>query len=864
MRKVVSYFLLSYLILSMGCKVNKSFDSNSAKNMEKIMLDDVVIRPQAKVKTVPYQPMPKRVVDLLHTKLELAFDYDKQWVIGKAFLTIKPYFLPVQNFTLDAKGFEIQQIKAVLGKDTLALTYQYDTFKIDIQLPKELKRTDTFQVILNYIAKPSELKNKGGSAITDNKGLYFINPKETDPYKPKQIWTQGEAENSSAWFPTIDVPGEKHTQEIFITIAENETSLSNGLLMSSKKIGNGLKIEHWSQKLPHAPYLAMLAIGNFTVTKDKWRDKEVNYYLEPAYQKHAKMIFGKTPKMIEVYSKLTGVDYPWEKFSQVVARDFVSGAMENTGAVLHYEGVQHDARQHLDNNHEDIIAHELFHQWFGDYVTARTWSQLPLNESFATYGEYLWNEAEYGKDFADYQFERSRNAYFRSKNKHTQPTIRYFYSDPDELFDVLSYQKGGRILHMLRNQLGDEVFFKGINLYLTKNAFGIADIHDLRKAFEQASGEDLNLFFNQWFLGSGHPIVQVKYDYNVDRKSIVVKVMQVKDSLQSVFNSSQSVFSFPVKIGIGDSSGLVITESIIISKKYEEFEFPYNQIPDYISFDEDGVLLGQLAETKSNERWLNQFLKSKNYGTYNRANDVIKKWNLPADMPLFEKAIRAGITNETWFKQIDALNLLNTQPALIDSFKNTIINLSFNHPVSKVRTEALVTLSSLGKESLPYLIKSLGDSSYMLVSTSLGLIGQIDLDTAIYFANQQVPVSSGEIHESIAELYAKKGNINAGAYFKSQLGKYGLYRSPILRYFGDYITKSILKEGEWCLQILDEYISISSDTDLDKRVIRMNSKIRKQLVTEMKVAPENQQEFYNKLLEQLNNIDKKLKLRSKT
>ena len=828
------------------------------------MLDDVVIRPQAKVKAVPYQPMPKRVVDLLHTKLELAFDYDKQWVIGKAYLNIKPYFLPVQNFTLDAKGFQIQQIKAVIGKDTLVVTYQYDTFKIDIQLPKELKRTDTFQVILNYIAKPSELKNKGGSAITDNKGLYFINPKETDPNKPKQIWTQGETENSSAWFPTIDVPGEKHTQEIYITIGENETSLSNGLLMSSKKIGNGLKIEHWSQKLPHAPYLAMLAIGNFTVTKDKWRDKEVNYYLEPAYQKHAKMIFGKTPKMIEVYSKLTCVDYPWEKFSQVVARDFVSGAMENTGAVLHYEGVQHDERQHLDNNHEDIIAHELFHQWFGDYVTARTWSQLALNESFATYGEYLWNESEYGKDFADYQFERARNSYFRSKNKHVSPIVRYFYNDPDELFDVLSYQKGGRVLHMLRNQLGDEVFFKGINLYLTKNAFGTADIHDLRKAFEQSSGEDLNLFFNQWFLGAGHPTVQVKYDYNVDRKSIIVKVMQVKDSSLSVFNSPQSVFNFPIKIGIGDSSGLVKTESIIISKKYEEFEIPYNQIPGYISFDEEGVLLGQISETKSNERWLNQFLTSKNYGTYIRANDVIKKWNLPSDMPLFEKAIRAGIKHETWFKQIDALNLLNTQPALIDSFKNQIIDLSFNHSISKVRTEALVTLSSLGKESLPYLIKSLNDSSYMVVSTTLGLMGQIDLDTAIFFANQQVPVSSGEIHESIAELYAKKGNINASAYFKSQLGKYGLYRVPILRYFGDYITKSSLKEGELCLQILDEYISISSDTDLDKRVIRMNSKIRKQLVTETKAAPENQQEYYNKLLEQLNNIDKKLKLRSKT
>jgi aminopeptidase N len=213
----------------------------------------------------------------------------------------------------------------------------------------------------------------------------------------------------------------------------------------------------------------MLAIGNFTVTKDKWRDKEVNYYLEPEYQKHAKMIFGKTPKMIEVYSKLTGVDYPWEKFSQVVARDFVSGAMENTGAVLHYEGVQHDSRQHLDNNHEDIIAHELFHQWFGDYVTARTWSQLALNESFATYGEYLWNESEYGKDFADYQFERARNSYFRSKNKHVSPNqIKLIINDDADVYT----EDNKLLLRFRKNKLPqkdiDEFYDNVIHFALTK------------------------------------------------------------------------------------------------------------------------------------------------------------------------------------------------------------------------------------------------------------------------------------------------------------------------------------------------------------------------------------------------------------
>ena len=309
MRKVICYFLLSNLLFTWGCKVNKSFESGSGKKIEKIILDDVVIKPGNLNKPVSYQPMAKKDIDLIHTRLELSFDENNEWVIGKANLTIKPYFLPIQKFYLDAKGFQINSINGVFNRDTFSLDYTYDSLKLEIFLARSLSSNDTFKVLIDYIAKPSELRSQGGSAITDNKGLYFINSKGTDPYKPRQIWTQGETENSSAWFPTVDVPGEKHTQEIYVTIRENEKSLSNGLLLSSKKLGNGYKVDYWSQKLPHAPYLTMLAIGDFTITKDKWRDKEVSYYLEPAYAQYAKLIFGKTPKMIDVYSKLTGVDY---------------------------------------------------------------------------------------------------------------------------------------------------------------------------------------------------------------------------------------------------------------------------------------------------------------------------------------------------------------------------------------------------------------------------------------------------------------------------------------------------------------------------------------------------------------------------
>ena len=855
MRKAVCYFLLSNLLFTWGCKVNKSFESDSGKKIEKIILDDVVIKPGNLNKPIPYQPMAKKDIDLIHTRLELSFDENNEWVIGKANLTIKPYFLPIQKFYLDAKGFQINSINGVFNRDTFSLDYTYDSLKLEIFLAKSLSSNDTFKVLIDYIAKPSELRSQGGSAITDNKGLYFINSKGTDPYKPRQIWTQGETENSSAWFPTVDVPGEKHTQEIFVTIRENEKSLSNGLLLSSKKLGNGYKVDYWSQKLPHAPYLTMLAIGDFTITKDKWRDKEVSYYLEPAYAQYAKLIFGKTPKMIDVYSKLTGVDYPWEKFSQVVARDFVSGAMENTGAVLHYEGVQHDDRQHLDNNHEDIIAHELFHQWFGDYVTARSWSQLPLNESFATYGEYLWSESEYGKDFADYQFERARIAYLRSKNKHKTPAIRNYFRNPDELFDVVSYQKGGRVLHMLRNEIGDQAFFRGLKIYLTKNAFGAADIHDLRKAFEEACGMDLNLFFNQWFIGAGHPVLKVNYQYNELAKILKVKVYQVQDS-------GTGLFQFPVKIGIGKDKGLMKSERIVVSRKYEEFEIPFDENPAYVSFDEEGVLLAQIEEEKTTQQWLNQFMYSNHYGTYYRALEQIRKWKSPELMNDYQKAIHFTINNKYHYKQIHAFELIQKQPAYIDTFKNEIIDIAKSHEVSKNRAEALNCYAILGKESLPMLIEALNDKSYMVISNALIAMSEISLDTALFYCNQLKDFASGEVQESVSEIFAKKGNLALRDYMKTNLGRYGLYRFSILKNMGDYIIKSIVNEGVSSLEILSNYADQSSDKDLGKRLLRISGKLRKQAESEMKSAAGDRKLVYEEFLNKLNQFDEKMKLRS--
>ena len=448
-----------------------------------------------------YQETERMINDLIHTKLEVSFDWDKARLNGKATLDLKPYFYGVDSLYLDAKGFDLHKVVLVQGGKEIPLSHTYDGEIIAIKLNKTYTRNERYRVKIDYTAKPNERKSKGSDAITSDKGLYFIKPDEKRPDIMPQIWTQGETEASSCWFPTIDAPTEKMTQELYITVKDKYKTLSNGTLVYGVENGNGTRTDYWKQDLPHSPYLVMMAIGEFEVVKDSWRDSvEVHYYVEKPFKPYAKAIFGSTPEMMEFFSKLLGVDYVWDKYHQIVVRDYVSGAMENTSAVIHGDFLYQTTRELLDKDNESIIAHELFHHWFGDLVTCESWSNLPLNESFANYSQYLWDEYKYGKDEADHNgFEEMQGYLGEARGKQVN-LIRYFYEDKEDMFDAHSYNKGGRILHMLRNFLGDDAFFASLNKYLEDNKFKTAEVHNLRLAFEEVTGYDLNWFFNQWFL----------------------------------------------------------------------------------------------------------------------------------------------------------------------------------------------------------------------------------------------------------------------------------------------------------------------------------------------------------------------------
>ncbi|MBL4657959.1 MAG: M1 family metallopeptidase, partial [Flavobacteriales bacterium] len=516
-------------------------------------LNEIVIVPEY-YKT--YQAAETRKLDLLHTKLKVRFDWENAYLFGKATLTLRPYFYETNRVELDAKGFDFHRVALATDSGKVNLNYTYENDKITIKLDRTYNKSETFQVFMDYTAKPNELEVEGGEAITDNKGLYFINNKNEDPDKPQQIWTQGETEANSCWFPTIDKPNERMTQEIYITIEEKFLTLSNGLLMYSTDNGDGTRTDYWKMDKEHAPYLVMMAIGEYAVIRDQWRDIEVNYYVEKEYEPYAKSIFGNTPEMLQFYSDKLGVDYPWAKYSQVIVRDYVSGAMENTSAVIHGEFLQKDDRELEDETHEDIIAHELFHHWFGDLVTCESWANLSLNESFATYGEYIWNEYKYGQDEADYGLAKDLSSYLWSSDKKQVDIVRFDYKERDDMFDSHSYGKGGRVLHMLRKYVGDDAFFASLKLYLNRHKHSSVEIHDLRLVFEEITGEDLNWFFNQWFLSSGHPLLLMSYDYSDSTGELVVSITQAHNL------DKTPLYKLPMEVDIY-AGGEVTRHSII-------------------------------------------------------------------------------------------------------------------------------------------------------------------------------------------------------------------------------------------------------------------------------------------------------------
>ncbi|HEY4150817.1 MAG TPA: M1 family metallopeptidase [Chitinophagaceae bacterium] len=668
-----------------------------------------------------YRATATRINDLVHTKLEVRFDYAKSWMYGKAWITLKPHFYATDSLSLDAKGMEISKVALVKGGSNTPLKYTYDGMILTIDLGHNYKGGEEYTVYIDYISKPNDLKVKGSAAITDAKGLYFINPKGEEKDKPTQIWTQGETEANSVWFPTIDKPNQRCTDEIIMTVPDKYVTLSNGLLVSQKKNGDGTRTDDWKMDLPHAPYLFFMGVGDYTIIKDSYKGKEVAYYVEKQYAPVARRIFGLTPEMMAFYVRITGVEFAWAKYDQIVGRDYVSGAMENTTATLHQESAEQDARELVDGNSwEEVIAHELFHQWFGDLVTTESWSNITLNESFANYSETLWDEYKHGKDAGDAQNFNDMQGYLQSHSE-SKDLVRFHYSDKEDVFDKVSYEKGGRILHMLRNYLGDSAFFKALNLYLVTNKFKSAEAQNLRLAMEEISGRDLNWFFNQWYYGNGNPKVEIGYSYDDAAGKVTVNIKQTQPG--------DEVFKLPFAIDVY-SGGEKKRYPVWMEGREQSYTFPYSKHPDLVNVDGDKVMLWVKKDDKTLENYIYQYKYAGKYLDRREAIDfAADKQDDPKAVDFLKLAVKDpyfGLRNYA----LDKLDMKKT--TVKTQLEPVLADIAKNDKKSIVRAAAIGLLAQYSKEEYkPLFVKAISDSSYSVAGEGLEALAILDANAAL-------------------------------------------------------------------------------------------------------------------------------------
>jgi aminopeptidase N len=525
----------------------------------------------------------ERAFDLEHLRIELDLDIPNERFKGVVAEKLIPLRAALESVELDAVDMRIDNVTVSGGK----CRYEHGGGKLRIDLPRIFKVGESVEVVIEY------------SGENPKRGLYFVHADPSDPSRVDQAWTQGQAEDNRCWVPIYDSPNERTSFEITLTVDAPLDAVSNGVLVSTKDVGNGRRRFHWKMEQPNAPYLMAFAVGPWEKYSDRLRDIPVDYYVAKGVgEERARRSFGDTPAMLEFFEKITSTPYPWPQYAQVAVTDFVAGGMENVSCTIQSDRTLHDAAEHLERDSRGLVAHEAAHQWFGDLVTCRTWKDLWLNEGFATYYEALHAEHVYGADEFRMEMRGNQLSWQRSEGTTPRPMVADFYSRVDERANHFVYVKGSSVLHMLRFVLGDDAYQRSIAHYLTKHRMGLVESHDLEIAIAEATGKRLEWFFEQWVKLAGWPKFEVKWEWDDEHKQggLVVKQTQEVKGLVPLFRTPVDV-EFVV-------DGRSDVRRIFISETEQRFDFKLSHRPTRVRFDKGGWIAKELKFEKSLEEWI--------------------------------------------------------------------------------------------------------------------------------------------------------------------------------------------------------------------------------------------------------------------
>ncbi len=551
-----------------------------------IIKGQMLMQPQNEA---PIRHAPDKEFHMIHLDLNFHFNLEKKKVFGVATEKIVPFRLDYKQIHLNAMDMTIDKVS--MGNENLKYQYDGKILTIDLDKPYGIEDTLTYSVTYSTIPK---------------KGIYFVTPDKAYPNRIPEIWSQSESEDAQYWYPCHDSPDDFSTSTLTATVPEGWVVVSNGALTketTDKK--DRTKTFTWTEGKPHVVYLNSIIAGKYDVLKTKWDNVPIYYYVEPEYAKYAMENFSHTPDILKFFSEVTGHHYEWEKLSLSTVQDFTEGGMENVSAITLTNTTLHDPYAEPQQNSTDLVSHETAHQWFGDLLTCRDWNDAWLNEGFAQFFEALYGQYAFGNDHYTYEMLLNHQRVLSDDKRERHPTYYRRYNSPDDVFTDYIYQRGASILNMLRHMLGDQLFFKAIRLYVQQNQFHNVDTHDLERAFQDATGRNLYWFFNEWVFKGGHPVFDVKYDYNKDTHKLLMTV----DQTQKV-DSLTPVYRVPVDIYI-ETPSQKITKTVWIDSLNNSYSFDVNENPLMVNFDEGHYLLDEVNFKKSNEELAYQLKNDK-------------------------------------------------------------------------------------------------------------------------------------------------------------------------------------------------------------------------------------------------------------
>ncbi|APS00602.1 M1 family aminopeptidase [Pajaroellobacter abortibovis] len=645
-----------------------------------------------------------------HLKLTLVLAIEERAVVGTAALHIQRVDAAATEIALDAVEFEVEQV-AVEGRPAL---FRYDRRLLVISIPLAVNECT---ITISYRTVP-------------RRGLYFLAPDSNFPHRPRQVWTQCQEEDARYWFPAVDKPHVKMKTELTVLVPHGWFALSNGeLVLKETPSDQGSRWKYrWRMERPHPSYLVTLVAGEYAELKESDAILPMSYFVPLGKEEDGWRTFKNTYRMLQLFEKLTGVKYPWAQYAQIVVADFLFGGMENTSATTLYEHVLVDDRAALDISSDSLIAHELAHQWFGNYVTCRDWPEGWLNEGFATYMEHVWRAADQGKDEYDYGLKIDLDAYLEeAASRYRRPLVCQEYDSPLDLFDRHLYEKGGLVLHLLCNYLGPVQFWKGIHLYLTKHAYDLVETRDLMRDLEEVSGRSLAFFFDQWVYRAGHPQLHLELQWNNGFLTLNVCQKQLSPSSSpSSFPPSSSLphalpFRFPLICEIGFVAKDTSRKKIEVTQAMEQFVLPCPERPSFVVVDPDMDIIAEVELRIPSDMLCNQLQHAPSARGRWIAATALGTWE--DRMVLATLADCLAREEEFWGVRVECANAL-AKFRTLNSFAILHQAVKTGHP--KVRRGIVAALGQFRTEQayqaiLPY---ALQDTSYLVEAAALQSLGK--------------------------------------------------------------------------------------------------------------------------------------------